>query len=138
LAFKQASRANAKRKLFIDMYSTDAYDKSSGVTILPKTPLGKWSTGLAAACILFFALRLVLIPVEPSDPGFNPVLDFASIIVVAVIAGAAFVTGLISMIKSKERSFFVFVSTAIGLWFLIVTTVALPQEYSYLSLYTTS
>jgi hypothetical protein len=119
------------------MYSTDAYDKSTRVTILPKTLLGKWSTGLAVASILFFASRLVLIPVEPTDPGYNPVLDFAVIIAVAVIAGAALVTGLISIIKSKERSVFVFVSTAIGLWFLTVTTVALPQQYSYLSLYPT-
>jgi len=78
-----------------------------------------------------------LIPVEPSEPGYNPVLDFAIIIVVAVIAGAALVMGLISMIKSKERSVVAFLSTAIGLWFLIVTTVALPQQYSYLSLYPT-
>jgi len=104
---------------------------------LPKTPLGTWSVGLAVACILFFASRLVLIPVEPSEPGYNPVLDFAIIIVVAVIAGAALVMGLISMIKSKERSVVAFLSTAIGLWFLIVTTVALPQQYSYLSLYPT-
>jgi hypothetical protein len=104
---------------------------------LPKTPLGKWSTGLAVASILFFASRLVLIPVEPYNPGYNPVLDFAVIIVVAVISEAALVTGLISIIKSKERSAVAFVSTAIGLWFLIVTVVALPQQYSYLSLYPT-
>jgi len=103
------------------MYSTDAYDKSMQVTILPKTPLGKWSTGLIVACILFFALCQVLIPFEPSDPRFNPVLALALIIVFAGISGATFVTGLISMIKSKERSAFVFVSTAIGLWGLIGT-----------------
>lgn len=72
------------------MYSTDAYDKSTGVTILPKTPLGKWSTGLAVASILIFELYVFLIPVEPSDPGFNPVLCLAVIIVVAGISGAAF------------------------------------------------
>jgi hypothetical protein len=134
---KQASRANAKRKVLIDMYSTDTYDKSMGVAILPKTPLGKWSTGLAVACILFFALGGVLFPFEPSDPRFNSVLALAVIIIVAGISGAALVTGLISMIKNKERSVFAFVSTAIGLWFLIVTTVSLPQMYSYLSLYPT-
>jgi hypothetical protein len=111
---------------------------SMGIAILPKTPLGKWSTGLVVASILLpFALYRFLIPFEPSDPEFNAVLCLAVIIVVAVIAGAAFVTGLISMIKSRERSVFVFVSTAIGLWFLIATTVSLPQQYSYLSLYPT-
>jgi undecaprenyl pyrophosphate phosphatase UppP len=108
------------------------------ITILPRTPLGKWSTGLAVASILLpFALYRFLSPFEPSAPEFNAVLYLAVIIVVAVIAAAAFVTGLISMIKSKERSVFVFVSTAIGLWFLIAITVSLPQRYSYLSLYPT-
>jgi hypothetical protein len=105
-----------------------------GVAILPKTPLGKWSTGLAVSAILFFALGGFLFPFEPSDPRFKPVLALAVIIAVAGISGAALVTGLISMIKSKERSAFVLVSTAIGLWFLIATTVSLPQQYSYLSL----
>jgi hypothetical protein len=40
-------------------------------------------------------------------------------IILASMSGAAFITGLISMIKRKERSFFVFVSTALGLYFLI-------------------
>jgi hypothetical protein len=119
------------------MYSSDAYDKNMGVAILPKTPLGKWSAGLAVATILFFALGGALFPFEPSDPRFKPVLALAVIIAVAGISGAALVTGLISMIKSNERSVVAFVSTAISLWFLIVTTVSLPQMYSYLSLYPT-
>ena len=106
-----------------------------GIAILPKTPLGKWATGLAVAAILFFALGGFLFPFEPSDPRFKSVLALAVIIAVAGISGAALVTGLISMIKSKERSVVAFMSTAIGLWFLVATTVSLPQMYSYLSLY---
>jgi tellurite resistance protein TehA-like permease len=119
------------------MYSTDTYDKSMGIAILPKTPLSKWSAGLAVAAILFFALGGALFPFDPSDPRFNPVLALAVIIAVVGISGAALVTGLINMIKSKERSVFAFLSTAIGLWFLIATVVSLPQMYSYLSLYPT-
>jgi hypothetical protein len=119
------------------MYSTNAYDKSAGVITLPKTPLGKWSTGLAVASILFFALCQVLIPFEPSDPRFNPVPALAAVIIATVLSGATLVTGLISIIKSKERSVIVFVGTAIGLWFLIGGTVSLPQMCSYLSLYPT-
>jgi hypothetical protein len=105
-----------------------------GIAILPKTPLGKWSTGLVVAAILFFVLGGALFPLEPSDPRFNPVLALAVIIVVVGISGAALATGLISMIKSKERSIFAFLSTAIGLWSLTATAVSLPQMYSYLSL----
>jgi len=107
------------------------------IAILPKTPLGKWAIGLAIATILFLALGGFLFPSDPSDPRFNPVPALAVIIVVVGISGAALVTGLISMIKSKERSVFAFLSTAIGLWFLTGTAVSLPQMYSYLSLYPT-
>ena len=87
------------------------------------------------AAILVFALGGFLFPSEPSDPRFNPIFALAVIIIVMGISGAAVVTGLISIIKSKDRSVFAFLSTAIGLWFLTVTTVSLPQMYSYLSLY---
>ena len=119
------------------MFSTDTYDKSMGMAILPKTPLAKWSAGLVVAAILFFTLGGFLFPFEPSDPRFNPVLALAVIVVVLGISGAALVTGLISMIKSKERSVVTFVSTAIGLWFLAATAISLPQMCSYLSLYPT-
>jgi drug/metabolite transporter (DMT)-like permease len=92
---------------------------------LPKTPLGKWSAGLAVASILFFALGGALFPFDPSAPRFNPVPALVVIIVVMGISGAAVVTGLISMIKNNERSVFAFLSTAIGLWVLTATAVSL-------------
>ena len=61
----------------------------------------------------------VLTGFEVLGPGFNPVLALALTIVLAGISGAAFVTGLISMIKRKERSAFVFLTAAIGLYGLI-------------------
>ncbi len=46
-------------------------------------------------------------------------LAVALTIVGTGIAAAALITGLISIIRSKERSIFVFVTTAIGLYGLI-------------------
>ena len=89
------------------------------ISILPKSPLGRWSVGLGVAWILFFALSEVLTGFEVLGPGLNPALAVALTIVLTGIAGAAFVTGLIGMIKSKERSAFVFLTTAIGLYGLI-------------------
>ena len=85
------------------------------VSALPQTSSGKWSVGLAIALILFFVLMLVL---NPFGPGFNPVLAVVFKIIFAGMTGAVFVTGLISLIKRKERSILVFVSMALGLWFL--------------------
>jgi hypothetical protein len=88
------------------------------ITILPKTPLGRWSVGLAIAFILFYVLAEVLYGFEVLGPGLNPALGNALAIVVAGIGVAAFVTGLISIIKSKERSILVFLTTAIGFYSL--------------------
>jgi len=89
------------------------------ISILPKTSLGRWSVGLVIASALFFVLAEVLTGFELFGPGFNPVLAVVLTIILAGISGAAFVAGLISMIKRKERSIFTFVSTAIALWGLI-------------------
>ena len=89
------------------------------VSILPKTSLGRWSVGLAIAFILFFVLAGVLSGLagfELLGPGFNPVLGVILTIVLVGMSGAALVTGLISMIKNRERSVLVFVGMVIGLW----------------------
>ena len=90
------------------------------MSILPKTPLGRWSVGLAVAWIVFFVLSQVILG---PGPDYNMALAYALTIVVAGIGGAALVTGLISIIKSKERSIFVFVTTAIGLYSLFGATI---------------
>ena len=88
-------------------------------TILPKTSPGRWSVGLGVACILFFVLSEVILG---PGPNYNMALAYTLTIILAGIVGAAFVTGLISMIKSKERSVFVFLTTAIGLYGLTGAT----------------
>ena len=95
------------------------------ITILPKTPLGRWSFGLGVAWILFFGLSDVLTEIEVLGPRLNLALEFALTIVLTGIAGAAFLTGLIGIIKSKERSILVFVAMAIGLYSLIGGIVSL-------------
>jgi hypothetical protein len=89
------------------------------ISILPKTSLGRWSVGLGVVWILFFALSEVLTGFEVLGPGLNPALAVALTVVITGISTAAFVTGLIGMIKNVERSFFVFLTTAIGLYGLI-------------------
>ncbi len=86
------------------------------ISVLPKTSFGRWSVGLVIASVLFFALSDVLTGFKPFGTGFNLVLALAQTIVLAGILGVASTTGLISMIKNKERSVLTFVSTAIALW----------------------
>ena len=84
------------------------------IGIVPKSALGWWSVGLFVAWILFFVLADVLIGTSPDEN-----IAFAYGLAISGIGTAAFVTGLISIIKSKERSILVFLATAIGLYSLI-------------------
>ena len=83
---------------------------------LPKTSLSCWSVGLIVASVPFFALAEVIVG---PGPNYNMALAYALTTVLAGILVVAFVTGLISIIKRKERSILVFVVMAIALWGLI-------------------
>ena len=82
------------------------------IGILPKSSLGRWSVGLAAAFILLSILFAVLTGLG-GEPG-----PFALIFLVNVVIGisfiAAFITGLVSIIKSKERSVLVYLAVLVG------------------------
>jgi len=89
------------------------------ISILPKSSLGRWSVGLAIAFMLSWVLAGVLSDlagVALLGSGFNPVLAVILTIVFVGMSGAAFTTGLISMIKNRERSVLVFVGMVIGFW----------------------
>ncbi len=86
---------------------------------LPESVLGWWSVGLVVASIPFFALSEVIVG---PGPNYNTALAYTLTSVLAGILGAAFVTGLIGIIKRKERSVLVFVGMAIALWVLIGAT----------------
>ncbi|OGO32214.1 MAG: hypothetical protein A2Z29_00280 [Chloroflexi bacterium RBG_16_56_11] len=83
------------------------------ITILPKTPLGRWSVGIVIALIVLFA-------VVPEAPGAEATaLGRASAIGFAGISGAALVTGLVGIVKRRERSVLVLLTAVIGLFALI-------------------
>jgi hypothetical protein len=86
------------------------------ITILPKKYLGKWSIGLTAAFILLFALADVLFGFSEPGPESIPSSAITATICMAIVAGSAFITGLISIIKRKERSILVMFGMVISLW----------------------
>ncbi|MCJ7510668.1 MAG: hypothetical protein MUP14_07275 [Dehalococcoidia bacterium] len=88
---------------------------------MPKTLLGKWSVGLI---ILFFSLFATLNFLAASgQEGGDTFSDNLTLAIPALGAGAAgvlaFFTGIIGIIRSKERSVLVFVASAIGLLILL-------------------
>ena len=90
------------------------------IGILPKTILGKWSANLAIAFIIALVVFIVLVEV-PTDfngpsAGFNPVVLIILETVAVGISVAAVITGLISMIRDKERSVLVILGVIITFW----------------------
>ena len=73
------------------------------ITFLPKTPLGWCSVTLTVAFILFYVLFLI----------------YAAF----VLSMAALLTGVVSIIKSKDWSVLVFVATLVGLLVLFYVLV---------------
>ena len=95
------------------------------LSVLPRSSLGRWSVGLAVTSILFFVLSEVLTGFQVLGPGNNRALALALTGVLAGIEGAVFVTGLMSLMKSRERSVLVFLATAISLYSLVGATVSM-------------
>ena len=86
------------------------------ISILPRSPLGKWAVGLAAAFILVSVLSGVLTALGGVGPGpFGPILSVAF----GVSGLAALITALISVTRSRERSILVFLALFVGLFTLI-------------------
>ena len=86
------------------------------ISILPKSVLGWWSVGLVIASLILFVLSVVILG---PGPDYNMPLAYTLTSILTGIAVAAFVTGLITIIRSGERSILVFVAMAIGLYSLI-------------------
>ena len=99
---------------------------------MPKTNLGKWSLWLIVAMPILIAIGLSLTnSLYDSVPSGNTILeDIANrpALALSMLAGlasgvGAFITGLVAILKQKERAILVYAATVIGagtLIFLIV------------------
>jgi hypothetical protein len=90
------------------------------ITFIPQTRLGKWSVGLIAG--LFLSLMSLPVLMGSGQRGgdeffSNPVLA-APLLLAGICGVSAFLTGIVGIIKRKERSIFVFLAVAIGFFAL--------------------
>lgn len=93
------------------------------LSFIPKTKLGKWSLGLAAAMpVLFFIGMSFTTLLYESVPAGGTILKDIAVrpaLALTMLAGmvsgiSAFVTGLIAIIRQKERALLVYGATLIG------------------------
>lgn len=91
------------------------------VYILPKTRPGRWSLSLIIAAILFFIILSLL--AASGQSGGDTFLDNLALAIpglIMMVSGiAAFFTGIISLIKSRERAILVFIATLAGLLIIV-------------------
>jgi len=94
---------------------------SMRISLKPKTTMGKWSTGLIIAFLLFVAVLAILVASgqRGGDTFFSNLTLGIPGLLAGVSAVSALVTGIIGIVKSRERSVLVFLATAIGLYILI-------------------
>jgi hypothetical protein len=92
-----------------------------GIKIVPKTSLGRWSVGLAAIVIIVIVLNILLGPMTRRVLEFNPgSIELRIFFIAHCIAGiGSLVTGLISIIKNRERSILTFLALVIGFYTLL-------------------
>ena len=90
---------------------------------MPKTYLGKWSLGLIIAMPILFVLGLSLPDIlYESTPASNTFLDDIvnrPLLALSMLAGvgagiSALITGLVAVLKRKERALLVYGSTLVG------------------------
>ena len=98
------------------------------ISILPKIKLGWWSLGLAAAMLVLFFIGMSFTHLlYKSVPAGGTILKDIAVrpaLALTMLAGmvsgiSAFVTGLIAIIRQKERAILVYVATLIGALLII-------------------
>ena len=87
----------------------------------PKTTLGKWSVSLIIAfMVLLGVFQLLVASGQRGGETFFSNLILTIPMLTAGVSGiSAFVTGLIGIIKSRERSVIVYLAALIGLFVLL-------------------
>ena len=72
---------------------------------------------MAILFVIFLASPILSLLIRFVSRTFRPIVPMSAVVI--VVGVAAFVTGLISIIKGKERSILVFIGTLVGVFALI-------------------
>ena len=85
----------------------------------PSTRLGWWSVGLGAAFVAFYMISAAVFWRMPANTPWQPLLPFYGIAML-LIGLAAGIVGLIAVIRQRERSWLVWLTTLLGLQVIVL------------------
>ena len=91
------------------------------VNYKPSTCLGNWSLRLivfSLLCAIVF-YSLVASGERGGDTFFSNLALAITMLIVAILAVSSFFTGIIGIIRNRERAIFVYISTVIGFFVLL-------------------
>ncbi|WP_210366570.1 hypothetical protein [Bacillus sp. REN3] len=92
------------------------------MAFLPKTPIGKWSIFLFIICILLNIVASIVSSIQEPvviETFYRRMTVNISAITGLVAMAGAFILGIVSITRSKERSFLVFLVSFLGFLALI-------------------
>ncbi len=91
------------------------------VSYKPGAVLGAWSVRLIAFALAFFILFAVLVALgqRGGETFFSNLALTIPMLIAAILAVCAFFTGILGILRNRERAVFVLISTAIGFSVLI-------------------
>ena len=91
------------------------------VNYKPRTVLGTWSVRLIIFSIVCFILLFSLIASgqRGGDTFFSNLALAITMLIAAILAVSSFFTGIICIIRNRERSILVYISAAIGFFVLL-------------------
>ena len=87
----------------------------------PSTTLGKWSVWLIIGFIVLFAIFQILVALgqRGGDTFFSNLALSVPMSIAGISGISAFFTGIIGIIKYRDRSISIFISTTIGFLILL-------------------
>jgi len=91
------------------------------VNYKPSTFLGNWSVRLIVFSLLFLIVfySLVASGQRGGDTFFSNLALAITMLIAAILAVSSFFTGIIGIIRNRERAIFVYISTVIGFFVLL-------------------
>ncbi len=91
------------------------------VNYKPSTFLGSWSIRLIVFSLLVFIVfySLVASGQRGGDTFFSNLALAITMLIAAILAVSSFSTGIIGIIRNRERAIFVYISTVIGFFVLL-------------------
>ena len=97
--------------------------------MMPKTKLGKWAGAFMALFIVFIIAVILMGRLLGSPPGSLPLRIAGTGMMITAIA--TFISGAVSLIKLKDRSFVVVLATIIGFIAALMTIIEVMELVSH-------